>query len=233
VAVVAPLSVPRAEPVITRLVQELATSALGLVDRAGADPWLVDVSRPDRPDPTGLVAAQGVLLLGGGDVDPALYGVTEPVPELYGVDRSTDEHSIAVVRCAVEAGRPLLGICRGAQVLNVALGGTLVPHLDGDVHRDPGGGDLFRDELVDLDPASWAGRVLGRAQVKVRSGHHQAVAVPGSGLRAAGWAVDGVIESIEHEATWAVGLQWHPEEVDGDGEDADRLFRGFIDVVRG
>lgn len=94
---------------------------------------------------------------------------------------------------------------------------------------------LVIDELVDLDVGSWAGEVLGRTRLKVRSGHHQAVDTLGTGLRATGWALDGVVECIEHDRldlTWAVGIQWHPEEIDGDADDATALFGAFVDVAR-
>jgi putative glutamine amidotransferase len=236
IAVVAPLEIRGASAEVARVLDSLAASALRHVARAGADVWLVDVSAPDRPRPADIAAADGVLLLGGGDIDPALYGVDAQVPEVYGVDRAMDEHSFAVVRAAVDAGRPVLGVCRGAQVLNVALGGTLVPHLESPLHRGAFGADLFIDELVDLEPGSWAARVFDRTRVKVRSGHHQAVAEPATGLRAVGLALDGVVECVEAEDMdrwWAVGVQWHPEEVDGDGGDAQALFSGFVAVVRG
>ena len=235
VAVVAPLEIRGASPEVGRILDGLAASALRHVARAGADTWLIDVSAPERPPASAIAAADAVLLLGGGDIDPALYGVAAPMQDVYGVDRDMDEHSFDVVRAAVDKGRPLLGVCRGAQVLNVALGGTLVPHLESSLHRGSMGADLFVEEVVDLEPGSWAARALDRTLVKVRSGHHQAVAQPATGLRPVGRALDGVIECVEAEdmdRSWVVGVQWHPEELDGDGSDAAALFSGFVGVVR-
>jgi putative glutamine amidotransferase len=230
---VVPLQIPDAGPAVARLVERFTVSALRLLARAGADPWVVDSSSPDRPPPSAVAAADGVLLLGGGDLDPVLYGVTGPVPDLYGVDRDADAHALDVVRGAVGTGTPVFGVCRGAQVLNVALGGTLVPHLDGTgTHRGATAEQLFIDEEVTLEPRSWVADVLGRTRVTVRSGHHQAVDRPGAGLRAVAWAVDGVVEGIEHDSAWALGVQWHPEDTDGSHEDGAALFGSFVDAVR-
>lgn len=230
IAVVAPLEMP-GEEVGTRSLGELAVSALRMLARAGADTWLIDASSAPRPEAAALTRADGLLLLGGGDVDPAVYGAAERHPEVHGVDRAADDFSVAAVRAVIDAGRPVFGICRGVQVLNVALGGTLVQHLDGTgVHRaeDP---DEFCDEVVELDAESWVAEVLGRTSVKVRSGHHQAIDRLGEGLRVVGRAVDGVVECVQHESAWAVGVQWHPEEAQGDPADATALFQAFVSEV--
>src|SRR5690606_22766849 len=178
IAVVGPLRIPGAGPVVDRVVERFATSALHLLARVGADPYVVDSSVQDRPDSSHIVRADGVLLLGGGDIDPTLYGVTGPVPELYGVDRAADEHAIAVVREALDTDTPVLGICRGSQVVNVALGGTLVPHIENaQLHRDRE--RMFLDEEVRLAPDSRVAAWLGKTHATVRSGHHQAVDEPG------------------------------------------------------
>lgn len=231
IAVVGPLRIPGAGPVVDRVVERFATSALHLLARVGADPYVVDSSVQDRPDPSHIVRADGVLLLGGGDIDPTLYGVTGPVPELYGVDRAADEHAIAVVQEALDTDTPVLGICRGSQVVNVALGGTLVPHIENaQLHRDRE--RMFLDEEVRLAPDSRVAAWLGKTHATVRSGHHQAVDEPGEGLRPVAWALDGVIEGIEHAHARVMGIQWHPEDPDGDPQDSLAIFTAFRDFVR-
>lgn len=231
IAVVVPLRVRGAPPAVQAVVDRLTSSALHLLTGAGADPWVIDTSADSRPPAQRVAAADGVLLLGGGDIDPTLYGVHEHPPQLYGVDPDGDAQAIGIVRASRAATTPLLGICRGSQVLNVALGGTVVPHLeDTGTHRDSTDGS-FVDEKITLAPGSWAATVLGSTVATVRSGHHQAVAHTGSGLRAVAWGADGTIESIEHATWWAKGVQWHPEDPDGDAAAATALFTGFVSAV--
>ena len=157
-----------------------------------------------------VVGCDGVLISGGGDVDPSAYGET-PRDDLMEVDAARDRAEIAVVHAAMAADRPVLGICRGHQVLAVALGGALHQDLDA-----AGYGTRHWEEerqhqpvhAVLADPGSLAQRVLGGTTV-VNSIHHQAVRDPGALLRARAWSEDGVIEAVEGEGV--LGVQWHPE----------------------
>lgn len=233
IAVVVPLTVLGASPQVQAIVDRFTTSALHLLSESGARPWVVDTSSRTRPAAGEVSAADGVLLLGGGDMDPALYGLDEHVPDLYGVDREGDLHALEVVRASHRSATPLLGICRGSQVLNVALGGTLTPHLeDTGTHRrvEDGG---FTDEKIDLEPGSWAREVLGASTATVRSGHHQAIDRVGQHLRPIARALDGTVEGVEHTGWWANGVQWHPEDPDGDPSAGSRLFTSFVDAVSG
>lgn len=155
----------------------------------------------------------GLLLTGGGDVAPQWYH-EEPRPEVYGVHPERDTWEMALVAAALAAEVPILGVCRGAQLLNVAAGGTLVQHL-GTVTDEP---HHVRDRdhqpvhAVEIDPGSTLGGIVGRDQLGVNTLHHQAVAVVGTSLRPVAWAPDGVIEAIEGADRRAiVGVQWHPE----------------------
>lgn len=159
-----------------------------------------------------------VVLVGGADVDPSTYGGRGD-EHSTAHDPALDAFEFALVRAALDADRPLLGICRGCQVLNVALGGTLVPHLPADAgeeHSDITRPLHLRRHRVRLAPDSVLGRLYG-TELCTNSFHHQAVDRTGDGIRAVGWADDGVVEAIEVPGSRALGVQWHPE-MHPDGE---------------
>jgi putative glutamine amidotransferase len=176
----------------------------------------------------------GMLLLGGGDVDPARYdGATHE--HIYGVEPDRDALEIALVRDVVGTGLPLLAICRGLQVLNVALGGTLHPHvpdLPGAIdHGVPGGGSATVHD-VRLAPGSRTAAAAGRYELASSSHHHQAVDRLGAGLVPVGWTEDELVEAVEHEAGWVVGVQWHPEHTAADDRAQQGLFDALADRAR-
>lgn len=154
----------------------------------------------------------GLLLTGGGDIEPGRYGAT-PEPEIENVDPERDASELAIVGAAVSRHLPVLGICRGAQLLNVALGGTLHQHLAGEgrlAHQER----LRRDDLVhDITPeaGSLLASLAGLDPFKVNSIHHQAVDVLSGQLRATATAEDGVVEAIESDDGSLLAVQWHPE----------------------
>ncbi len=155
----------------------------------------------------------GLLLAGGSDVDPASYGA-EPDQRTGGVRAERDRFELALARRALEREIPVLGICRGMQLLNVARGGTLDQHLDdADLHiHTPG---TFSDHEVRLEPGSLAARSAGPDPGPVRSHHHQGIGELGDGVVASGWAEPGgLIEAIEiPDRRWALGVLWHAEEL--------------------
>jgi putative glutamine amidotransferase len=167
-----------------------------------------------------------VLVLGGGDVDSELYGVVGPVPHEFGVDERADRFTMAVLRQALVSDVPVLGVCRGAQLLNVALGGNLIPHLDDPMNRHRGSRSdgLFVDEHVIVEAGSRLEALMGRRDWTVRAGHHQAIGDIAPSLRLAAVAADGVVEAVEHREKWAFGIQWHPEDDDGHGHDLALLW---------
>jgi putative glutamine amidotransferase len=204
---------------------------------AGAVPWLIPLLEGD--DATLRVIYErldAVFLTGGVDVDPAAYGE----PRHARCDRSDparDWTEITLIRWALADGKPVLGVCRGIQLINVALGGTLYQHVPeqfpAGVKHDcfPGGNDYTRDYLahpVRVESGSRLARLLG-TEVAVNSMHHQGVKRLAPGLKASAFAPDGLIEGVEGgNGHYMVGVQWHPEELAEMHPPHRRLFTDFI-----
>jgi putative glutamine amidotransferase len=201
------------------------------IARAGGIPVVL----PPLPDAAvaGLLAPlAGVCLSGGPDLDPAAYGA-RPVPELGPIEPALDQFELAVARRAEALGLPILGICRGAQALNVAGGGTLHQHLpavtDGSItHRQTSPG-WTETHGVSVAPASRLAGILGTQTLGANSFHHQAVDRLGDGLHAVAWAPDGTIEAIEGEGErFVLGVQWHAETLDQPEGPHVRLFEALV-----
>jgi putative glutamine amidotransferase len=190
-----------------------------------------------RLAPSYVAGLAGVCVSGGPDVDPSMYGA-EPHPKLGETEPDVDRFEIAVVREAERLGMPVLAICRGAQVLNVARGGDLIQDLPDQVgkevrhHRGQHDHPVVWHEVT-VARDSLLARSLGRAgTVEVNSFHHQAPQRLGEGLRAVAHARDGVIEAVELPgADFELGVQWHPEGIIDRPEQA-ALFRAFVDAAR-
>jgi putative glutamine amidotransferase len=160
-----------------------------------------------------LASVHALLLIGGGDVDPARYGA-DAHPEQYGVDPERDEVEIELAKGAVETELPVLAVCRGAQVVNAALGGSLIQHIP-DVagaiaHRGGVGRSVMHD--VKITPGTRLAEACATEVLSGASSHHQAVDRLGRGLVVSARSEDGIVEAIEAEEGWLVGVQWHPEE---------------------
>ena len=185
-----------------------------------------------------LDAVAGLVLSGGEDVEPSRYGAT-PHPELGPVNCARDETELALLARARELGMPTLAICRGVQVVNVGLGGTLIQDLPS--QRQDTAAHEMNDERdsrvhgVRVDPASHLAAILGVHSLRVNSIHHQAVDQLGEAMRVSALADDGTIEGVESDdpAWWMVGVQWHPEELTASPEPWDRrLFGAFAAACR-
>jgi anthranilate synthase component 2/putative glutamine amidotransferase len=203
-------------------------SYIDSLTRAGATGALV--TRGPTPE---IGRFDGLVLTGGGDVDPTVYG-EEPREKLYSVDPARDQLELELARAALGRGTPILAICRGMQVLNIALGGTLDQHIgdrEGILDHGQGGPTPVLRE-VRLDPDSYVAKAIGTDQATCSCHHHQAAARLGDGVRVVGRTEDGVIEAIELEgAAHVLAVQWHPE----DTADADpvqqQLFDSFVALM--
>jgi putative glutamine amidotransferase len=207
----------------------LARSYINAIQRAGGlalmippDPVLI--GEPDEV----LDVLDGLILAGGADIDPGAYDET-PHQETHGTSPDRDSFEVALARRALERDVPLLGICRGMQLINVAQGGTLIQHLPDDVghsdHRRSLGSFDNADHSVRLEPGSLAARAAGEEAHGTKSHHHQGIARLGEGLVETGWsALDELPEAIEAPGRrFALGVQWHPE-VDPDS----RLIEALV-----
>ena len=224
--------VSQGEPPRTELA--LGERYLDAVREAGGIPVILAPVAPDAIDSL-LGRLDAVILSGGPDLHPSAYGAL-PHPELGPTEPELDRFELALARAAVTRRLPVLGICRGMQVLNVALGGSLhqhLPDLDGGLnHRqvEPAGQPTHR---VTLSRSSRLTKVIGRRYVEVNSFHHQGLHALGKGLEIAGRAPDGHIEAIEVPGRrFTFGVQWHAECL-VDRPDHLALFRGLVRAARG
>jgi len=198
------------------------------VRRAGGRPALL-LSGDDTPVEELLEPFDALLLVGGGDVEPSRYG-QEPHAEIYGLEPDRDGFEIALLRHADRSGIPTLAICRGMQVMNVAFGGTLIQHLPDHreymEHGTPSGQDLAGHD-VKLASGSRVAEAAGVELLACSTHHHQGVDRVGDGLAATGWSEDALIEAIEREEGWMLGVQWHPE----DNAEHDRAQQAVFDAL--
>jgi putative glutamine amidotransferase len=206
------------------------------LQRAGAlEAILMPVAIDDADAAELLERFDGLLLIGGGDLQPEEYG-QERRDEIYGVIPHRDRFELALARTAVDRGAPTLAICRGHQVLNVALDGSLDQHItdrDGVLsHGKPG--VPSGSTVHDIEIGSRLAEAMGVTHASCSSHHHQAVERTGAGLRVSARAPDGVIEGIELEGgAWIVAAQWHPEDTAADDPAQQRLFDAFVREAAG
>ncbi|MET7766691.1 gamma-glutamyl-gamma-aminobutyrate hydrolase family protein [Streptomyces sp. NPDC005336] len=206
---------------------------------AGAVPLAIDCGLP-QPRISELVRiTDGLLVYGGGDVSPALYGGDPDDPLLARVSPCRDRNELTALGTARDLGRPTLAICRGMQLLNVAYGGE----LHGDLGRDRPGEVRHRQGVqalvhtlhtVAVEPTSRIAEWMGASgRVEVNSEHHQGIRVVGKGLRATAHAADGLVEAVESDDARAVGVQWHPEFIWPSEAHAMNFLSGFVRECQG
>jgi putative glutamine amidotransferase len=205
----------------------LGTPYLRAIEAAGGLP--VVLAPDDAETAVALLhRLDGLCLAGGPDLDPLSYGDPERHPMLGATDRRTDIAELALARAADERGMPLLGICRGAQAICVARGGTLVQHVDDHRQTQPA---TEATHEVELTVGSRLARVTGRGRLAVNSFHHQAAGRLGAGLRAVAHAPDGTVEAIEDASRpFLIGVQWHAEAMVERREQL-ALFGGLVDAA--
>jgi putative glutamine amidotransferase len=200
------------------------------VQRAGGRAVLLLPDSRDAEDPDGVLDMIDALIItgGAGDLDPALYG-QEPHPETGPVQEERDAYELALVRASIRRRVPVLGICRGMQILNVAYGGGIEQHLPDVVgheahRRTPG---TFADHEVDLEAGSLAARAAGAERTLVKSHHHQGVSEIGAGLVVTGRSEDETIEALEDPSCpFVLGVLWHPEE-----DEKSQLIKALVSEV--
>lgn len=203
------------------------------VRRAGGVPILLAPGEENWGAVLDLVDA--FILTGGGDLDPGSYGGRSHATN-YGIDLERDTLEIAIARRLIDSELPTLGICRGAQILIVAEGGTLIEHIPDEVgesvlHRAPPREPIAH--RVHLTPDSRLMQLLGRAEFESASWHHQAPREIGERFRVAATAPDGIIEAIEMPAhPWLIGVQWHPELTAASDPLQQRLFDELVAAAR-
>lgn len=196
------------------------------VARAGGVPLMLPPIPSLADDlPEVLSRFDAVVLHGGGDVDPRHYGQPATADELYGIVPEHDEVELAVVRAALTLDLPMLAICRGLQVLNVALGGTLQQHIGSEAH-------WFAHHPVHLQADSHLAVAIGSTTAQsCHCVHHQAIDRVADGLRVVGTTADGIVHAAElSSARWVVGTQWHPEDTAAHDAQQQRLFERLLEV---
>ena len=206
----------------------LNTAYVHALTRAGVIPLVV----PPTLDPEAACAAldrvQGLVLTGGEDVEPSRYGAA-PHPKLGETDPARDSAELALIAGAEQRRLPILAICRGIQILNVAWGGMLYQDLASERPGPIDHTDTHIRHGLRIEPRTLAHRTLQLLEATVNTRHHQAIRALAPALRATAWAEDGVIEAAERKDSrgwWVLAVQWHPEE---DVESA--LFRGFAQAI--
>jgi putative glutamine amidotransferase len=201
------------------------------IERAGGMPALLPPDPASTESPDALLDRLDALVLGGGaDIDPTIQDV-EPHPETIGTNPVRDRFEMALARRAMERGIPLLGVCRGMQIMNVAYGGTLHQHLPerlGHHRHRPTPGEWAEHE-VRLAPGSLASRASGGERLTIKSHHHQGIGELGRGFEETGWATDDdTVEAIESpDGRFALGVLWHPEE-----DPEDRVIAALVEQAR-
>ncbi len=213
----------------------LNATYLTAVQRAGGAPILLPPQLEGEARRAVFEQLGGVLLTGGGDVNPALFGEARHAT-VSGVWDERDRLEQALVEWALEHRRPLLAICRGVQVLNVALGGSLYQDIRSQTRsrvqhaqKAPRGEPTHS---VRIEPGSRLAEVLGATELRVNSFHHQAIKEIGRGLKAVAFVEDDAIEGAElpDPSRFVLGVQWHPEELEAHDKPAQRLFRALIEA---
>lgn len=216
---------------------EMATVPQPYIDAvvaAGGVPLIV----PNVPEivPQVVPLLAGLILIGGPDITPSLY-TDEPVhPKTYGLHPAREQFEFGLVQAALKQEVPILGICRGIQTLNVALGGTLVQDIPdqwpGALPHAPREAEVVRHPVT-VEPGSYLAQIVGTLTIDANSYHHQAIKTVAPGLTPTGRAPDGVIEAVEgRDWPFVVGVQWHPELLAADEEAHAALFQALVEAAK-
>ncbi|WP_429817532.1 gamma-glutamyl-gamma-aminobutyrate hydrolase family protein [Ensifer sp. B1-9] len=202
--------------------------------KRGAKGSFLEASIRGAEAETLLAGKQGVIVLGGADIDPGCYGQAACTGTIYGLNIEADKFELDLMRSAAKRGIPILGICRGMQLMNVLRGGDLIQDIGSDtIHVGSDENSVMVSHLVEIAEGSRLARMYIDKQISVRSAHHQALNRLGTGLRVAAQAADGIIEAVEDSGEhWMVGVQWHPEELSASKQDFRSLIEHFLGAAR-
>ncbi len=214
---------------------------LDAILRAGGEPVVISPQPLMVEDARAMMQRfDGLVLMGGADVNPALYGQTAGI-HIYGVQPEQDAFESALLNASLNADIPVLAVCRGMQLANVVLGGSLVQHLgelanaskllDHAPKQFPVG-EEFALHRIDIEPNSQMASALGATQINGASFHHQGIDRLASDLIAVGYAPDGILEAVEHRTKWLLGMQWHPEDTAATDSVQQSLYNAFIQRAR-
>jgi putative glutamine amidotransferase len=212
--------------------QILPNSYVDAIERGGGTPVLLPPSFTIDVEQL-LESVDGLVLTGGVDIDPQHYG-ENPIPQMGTIDPKRDDFELKITKEALRGGKPILAICRGHQVLNVAAGGTLIQDIASQVpealkHRQKAP-TYYPSHTVRVQEGSRLHGIFGKSELGVNTFHHQAVRDMGEGLVATAWAPDGVLEAMEIPGdAFVLGVQWHPERMI-DGEML-KIFQGFVQAI--
>lgn len=213
---------------------------LDAVLRAGGEPLTLSPRELRHDEAVELLSRFGALvLMGGSDVDPHLYG-QQREPHVYGVNTEQDRFEIALVHAAIELKLPTLAVCRGIQIVNVALGGTLIQHIGAipgviqhAPEKFPAGQDYVLHD-VEVMARTKLSKALGSTKVRVASFHHQGLEDVAADLKVVAWSSDGLVEGLEHRGSgqWVIGVQWHPEDTASIDPHQQSLYDALIEQAR-
>jgi len=183
-----------------------------------------------------LARVDGLILTGGADIDPAEYG-EGPHPKTKLLHPRRSRFELAVARSAFQKGLPVMGICLGCQVLNVALGGSLYQHvpeqIDSSLTHSPGTAGDRSEHQIRIEPGSLLARILGVTTLRANSSHHQAIKAVAPPLRPVAWSQDGVVEAAEGQApAFLLAIQWHPENLATESPRHRALFEALVEAAR-
>lgn len=205
------------DPKVASMGIDLVSNVVSRLTEAGFDATHIDCLRSTSSPEALLDNTDLLVIMGGKDIHPALYGCERSQHTVTSSDDRGDRFEIALTQRAVASGRNVLGICRGMQVINVALGGTLIQHLEQNGHHSTVGQRSFVNHAVNFAPKTRIGSLFAGSEIAVQSLHHQAVDILGNNLAVTARAKDGTIEAIEfQDDNLVLGVQWHPEEGNSD-----------------
>ncbi|MBB5539141.1 gamma-glutamyl-gamma-aminobutyrate hydrolase family protein [Rhizobium giardinii] len=230
VLVVGSLVPPGASDNLKRALRSLADNVLDELAACGASGSFLEASNPNSNTETLLDCKHGLLVLGGADADPSCYGQLATSHTIYGLNVEVDKFELDLMASAQARGIPVLGICRGMQLMNILRGGDLIQDIGADtIHIGNDENSVMVSHLVQIADGCRLASIYPDKQISVQSAHHQAVCRLGNGLTIAAQATDGLVEAIENSGEhWMVGVQWHPEALAASKQDFRSLIEHFL-----